>query len=61
MKEITVTSPINKALEEKEEALKREYLEAEKDPDRKKTIEEWKVLDAEGWPEGDTRILNNAQ
>ena len=44
-----VASTLNKALEEKMEALKREYAEAEKDPDRKKTIEEWKTLDAEGW------------
>lgn len=38
-----------KILEEKMETLKREYEQAEKDPDRKKTIEEWKILDAEGW------------
>jgi hypothetical protein len=44
-----VASTLNKALEEKMEALKKEYIEAEKDPDRKKTIEEWKILDAEGW------------
>ena len=44
-----VTTTLNNALEEKMEALKREYAEAEKDPDRKKTIQEWKVLDTEDW------------
>lgn len=44
-----VTEALNKALEERMEALKKDYAEAEKDPDRKKTIEEWKSLDTEGW------------
>ena len=37
-----VASTLNKALEEKMEALKREYAEAEKDPDRKKLLKNGK-------------------
>lgn len=42
-------SALEKALTEKRNALRAEYIEASKDPDRLKTIEEWKHLDAEGW------------
>ena len=33
---------------EKKQALRAEYIEANRDQDRLKTIEEWKHLDAEG-------------
>lgn len=46
-----VAATLNKALEEKLEALKKEYVEAEKDSDRNETIEAWKPIDAEGWDE----------
>lgn len=44
-----VSSVLDKALEEKANALKKAYAEAEKDPHRTKTINEWKSLDTEGW------------
>lgn len=43
-----VAETLDKALEEKMEALKRAYAEAEKDPERKKMIEDWKITEAEG-------------
>lgn len=36
-------------LEEKMNALKKAYAEAEKDPERNKVIQDWETLDMEGW------------
>lgn len=44
-----VSSTLQKALEDKANALKKAYAMAEKDPDRLKTINEWQALDVEGW------------
>lgn len=44
-----VASTLQKALEEKKQALKKAYAEAEKDPDRKKVLDDWKNLDTEDW------------
>lgn len=44
-----VSEVLDKALEEKANALKKAYAEAEKDPHRSKTINEWKSLDMEDW------------
>jgi hypothetical protein len=46
-----VVEVLNKALEEKMELLKKAYAEAEHDPDRQETINEWKVLEGEDWNE----------
>lgn len=40
---------LRNALIEKKESLKAEYKEANKDPDRLKTIDEWRHLDIAGW------------
>lgn len=42
-------SALEKALEEKRELLKKEYAEANNDPDSLKTIDEWRHTDTEGW------------
>ncbi len=44
-----VTKLINEALEKEKNALKMAYLEAEKDPARKKTISDWSELGQEDW------------
>ncbi|MFA6066115.1 MAG: hypothetical protein WC707_02950 [Candidatus Babeliaceae bacterium] len=44
-----VSATLQKALEEKTHALKKAYAQAEKDPDRSKTIDDWQSLDIEGW------------
>ena len=44
-----VTHAINKALEEKNEALRNAYLEASKDPDRAEVIKDWSAIEGEGW------------
>lgn len=44
-----VTDLLNKALGEKVELLRKAYIDAEMDPDRKTLIVEWGALDAEGW------------
>ena len=44
-----VTQVVNQALEKKRQELKQAYIEAEQYPDRKKMIEDWSVLDVEGW------------
>ncbi len=44
-----VSEAIKQALNEKKDHLKAAYIEAEKDPDRKKSIEEWDALESEGW------------
>ena len=46
-----VAEVLNKALEEKIDALKKAYAEAEKDPDRQETIDDWRALEGEGWDE----------
>lgn len=40
---------LRNALEQKREALKRAYREAESDPDRIGISEDWDMLDIEGW------------
>ncbi len=44
-----VEQAIYHALQKKLERLKLAYTEAEKDPDRTKTIQEWSSLDTEEW------------
>lgn len=44
-----VVQAINKALEQQKGILKQAYVEAENDPDRKKTIQEWQDLDLGDW------------
>lgn len=44
-----VVEALNKALEEKTEILKKAYADAEKDPDRQETINDWKALEGEEW------------
>ena len=44
-----VAKAIEQALKEERMSLRKEYAEASKDPDRLKTIEDWKSLDVEGW------------
>lgn len=44
-----VSKAIEDALKEKKEQLKAAYIEAEQDPERKKTLEEWSSLEVEGW------------
>lgn len=44
-----ISTTLNKALQDKLETLKKEYADAESDPDRKETIDEWKHLDSEDW------------
>lgn len=46
---IFVASALEKALEDKMENLKKEYIEAENDPDRQETINDWKALEGEDW------------
>lgn len=44
-----VSSVLQKALEEKANALKKAYAEAETDPDRIACIDDWLPTDTEGW------------
>ena len=44
-----VTVALDNALEDMMESLKKAYAEAERDPDRKKIIEDWKDTETEGW------------
>lgn len=44
-----VAQAIHKALNEKMEALKQAYAQAEQDPDRKITLEDWNSLEPEDW------------
>lgn len=44
-----VADTLQDALVQKKDMLKKAYAEAEKDADRRKTIEDWKVLDVEDW------------
>jgi hypothetical protein len=44
-----VAEALGQALKEKKQALKEAYIEANKDPDRLRTIKEWEVLDVEDW------------
>jgi hypothetical protein len=39
----------DKKINEKKEALKEAYIEADKDPGRLRTIEDWTILDDENW------------
>jgi len=43
------TRALEAALEEGQQSLKRAYLAANEDEDRKETIEDWSRLDGEGW------------
>lgn len=40
---------LDKALEEKMEALKKAYAEAANDPGQREVAEDWKVTEGEGW------------
>ncbi len=40
-----VTNALRKALEEERNSLRKAYAAANEDPDRKKTIDDWSVLD----------------
>lgn len=44
-----VAETLNKALEEKMEALKRAYAEAANDPGQREVAEDWKITETEGW------------
>lgn len=44
-----VTKVLLKALEDKELSLKKAYMQAQEDPDRKATIQDWSVVDNEDW------------
>ena len=46
-----VTKALQKALAEEREALKKAYAAANEDPSVKEVIEDWSVLDTEGWDE----------
>jgi hypothetical protein len=46
---VFVTQALQKALGEELEALEEAYAQAEQDPDRQATIEDWRPLDVEGW------------
>ena len=43
-----VVDIIQKALEKQQEELAKAYAAAAQDPDRRKVIEEWSILDVEG-------------
>ena len=45
------TKALQKALKEEQNALRTAYAAADRDPDRKKVIDDWSVLDAEGMDE----------
>lgn len=44
-----IAEAINEALDEKRNALRAAYREAQDDPGRKEVIEDWSVLDGEDW------------
>lgn len=44
---------LQKALEKEQEKLRKEYQAAANDPERKKVVEEWSVLDVEGLDDED--------
>ena len=44
-----VAQALKHALKDKKLALEQAYIQANKDADRLKTIEEWKVIDEESW------------
>ncbi len=46
-----VTHAINSALEEKEEALRKAYAQANEDPDRSETLKDWSAIEGEAWDE----------
>jgi hypothetical protein len=46
-----VSKAIEKALEEEQKALMTAYAASNDDPDRKEVIEDWSLLDQEGWNE----------
>ncbi|MES2273823.1 MAG: hypothetical protein V4487_06490 [Chlamydiota bacterium] len=43
------TKALQRALKDEQSALKKAYLAANKDPDRKKAITDWAGLDTEAW------------
>ena len=45
------TKALQKALEEEQSSLRQAYAAADRDPDRKKVIDDWSVLDVEGMDE----------
>ncbi|HJZ23397.1 MAG TPA: hypothetical protein VJ201_02995 [Candidatus Babeliales bacterium] len=44
-----VVEAINAALKQEHKALKQAYIEAENDPDRKRTIKDWQNFETEDW------------
>lgn len=44
-----VTQAIRDALQQEQKELKAAYLAANKDPDRKAVLDDWKVLDHQDW------------
>jgi hypothetical protein len=46
-----VTEALNNALKEKEEELQRAYAEANVDPDRRETVQDWSSIEGEAWDE----------
>lgn len=44
-----VTKVLDEALKHERESLRLAYIEAEKDPDRKSTIDDWKDIDRDDW------------
>lgn len=47
------TQALQKALEQEQEKLRKEYQAAANDPERKKIVEEWSALDVEGLDDED--------
>lgn len=45
------TKALERALEEEQRTLQEAYENANEDPDRNRTIQEWAVLEKEGWDE----------
>jgi hypothetical protein len=46
-----VTKALNNALQEKKQELHRAYAEANVDPDREETIQDWSSIEGEAWDE----------
>lgn len=44
-----VAEAVQKALEEKNKALRLAYAESDNDPDTQEVLKDWEALDAEGW------------
>lgn len=51
MKKTEEVNSCDQHSDEEMEVLKKEYAEAQKDGERQETINDWKILDGEGWDE----------